>query len=339
MKTPARIGGGRRVVDALRAVLPPMVDVRHQATRDGTTTLALGTKNVRAVWVGEGGLRHVRPLLTMSPRPHVAVARVMSPGARAVLGKAGIGWADETGAAEIALGTIIVSRTGRPRPRPAAERIARWTPAAMAVAEALLCGTAATVAAAQRATGLSTGSCINALRTLTELKLLVSAMARGRGSARSVVDPDALLDVYTTAVQAAPARASLVVGVSWRDLVTGLRDAGVGWSRGGLDWAATGAAGAALLAPLATNVGAAEIYVNARTQAELAAVAARAGLAPLEGGRLTMKPFPTTTTIRMTQVIDGVRVAPWPRVYADVRLVGVRGEEMAEHLREVVRGR
>src|SRR3990172_4269659 len=54
VKTPARIGGGRRVVDALRAVLPPMVDVRHQATRDGTTTLALGTKNVRAVWVGEG---------------------------------------------------------------------------------------------------------------------------------------------------------------------------------------------------------------------------------------------------------------------------------------------
>lgn len=121
--------------------------------------------------------------------------------------------------------------------------------------------------------------------------------------------------------------------------MTGLRDAGVGWSRGGLDWAATGAAGAALLAPLATNVGAAEIYVDAKTQAELVAVAARAGLTPIEGGRLTLKPFPTTTTIRMTQVIDGVRVAPWPRVYADVRLVGVRGEEMAEHLREVVRGR
>ena len=37
-------------------------------------------------------------------------------------------------------------------------------------------------------------------------------------------------------------------------------------------------------------------------------------------------------------VTEDMRVAPWPRVYADVKLVGVRGEEAAEHLREVVRG-
>jgi len=35
----------------------------------------------------------------------------------------------------------------------------------------------------------------------------------------------------------------------------------------------------------------------------------------------------------------GIRVVPWPRVYADLRLVGVRGEDAAEHLREVMRGR
>ncbi|MGD0836257.1 MAG: hypothetical protein ABSB49_06400, partial [Polyangia bacterium] len=29
----------------------------------------------------------------------------------------------------------------------------------------------------------------------------------------------------------------------------------------------------------------------------------------------------------------------WPRVYADLRHTGVRGEEAAEHLREIVRGR
>lgn len=327
----------RRVVDALRAVLPPMIDVRVQATRDGMARLAFGARKVRAVWVGEGGLRHVQPLLTMSPKPNIAVARVMSPGARAVLSSAGIGWADETGAAEIALGSIIVSRTGRMAP--AGKRVARWTPAVIAVAEALLCGTKATVAATRRATGLSTGSCVNALRMLRELKLLTSAQARGRESSRKVVDSDALLDAYTAAVQAAPERTSLVVGVTWRELVSGLRDAGARWSRGGLTWAATAAVGAALLAPLATNVGAAEIYVDARTQADLDAVAARAGLTPMEGGRLTLRPFPTTTTSRMTQVIDGVRVAPWPRVYADVRRVGVRGEEMAEHLREVTRDR
>ena len=35
---------------------------------------------------------------------------------------------------------------------------------------------------------------------------------------------------------------------------------------------------------------------------------------------------------------EGIHVAPWPRVYADLRLVGVRGEEAAEHLRDRMRG-
>lgn len=334
---PVQPHSARRIIGALRAILPPTVDLRPDATRNGTTTLALGTRKLRAVWVGEGGLRHIRPVLAMSPEPHLAVARVMSQGARDALAKAGIGWADETGAAEIALGTIIVSRTGQRLPPP--DRTARWTPAAVAVAETLLCGTTPTVAATHMATGLSMGSCINALKALAELGLLTSARVRGPGSARRVVDHDALLDAYAAAVQASPARVSLVVGLAPRDLVKGLHEVGVAWTRGGLDWAATGAAAAALLAPFATNMGSVEVYVDARTSADLVAVAARAGLAPIEGGRLTLRPFPSMTTSRMVQEIDGIRVAPWPRVYADVSRAGVRGEELAEHLREVVRGR
>jgi hypothetical protein len=40
--------------------------------------------------------------------------------------------------------------------------------------------------------------------------------------------------------------------------------------------------------------------------------------------------------MRLAKEMEGLRVAPWPRVYADLLSLGVRGEEAAEHLREVV---
>lgn len=65
--------------------------------------------------------------------------------------------------------------------------------------------------------------------------------------------------------------------------------------------------------------------------------AAKADLSPIHGGRLVLRPFPTATPRRLAATLGGLRVAPWPCVYADLRAVGVRGEEAAERLREVVR--
>lgn len=48
-----------------------------------------------------------------------------------------------------------------------------------------------------------------------------------------------------------------------------------------------------------------------------------------------LRPFPTVAVPRLVQWVGGVAVAPWPRVYADLRPTGVRGEESAEHLAEV----
>jgi hypothetical protein len=198
----------------------------------------------------------------------------------------------------------------------------------------------ATVAAIQEATGLSTGSCTNGLRFLTDQGLLESAIERGPGSARSIADRDRFLDAYADAATARPRGSlSLTVGVAWQDPVAGLIEAGRAWDDGGVGWVATGFAAASIIAPLITNVTTVEGYLDASTIAELEAAATTVGLAPIEGGRLTLRTPPTVAIHRLAQQIGDLRVAPWPRVFVDVRSRGVRGEDTAEHIREGSRGR
>jgi len=71
----------------------------------------------------------------------------------------------------------------------------------------------------------------------------------------------------------------------------------------------------------------------------LESVARSVDLKPIEGGRLVLRPMPIGWTERSRQLIDGVYLAPWPRVYVDLRTLGVRGEEAAEHLVDVCRDR
>lgn len=295
----------------------------------------IGGKRIRVQWIGQGNLGDVRRFFAdrNDDRPDIVVARRLSPGARDSLSSARVGWVDETGAAEVDIGSIIVSRTGR-SPDPV-EKPKRWTPAVIAAAEALLCGSKATVSAMQDRTGLSAGSCTNALRALTDFELLAANAKRGRDSARHVSDRGRLLDAYATAVSELPDSLSLQIGVSWRDPIAGLIGVGRKWDAAKVDWAATGAAAAAVMAPFLTSVNSAEVYVHADTVLALESVASEAGLRPIDGGRLTLRPFPTVTARRLAEQTDGLRVCPWPRVYADLRGSGVRGEEAAEHLREV----
>ena len=330
-------GHARRIERVIRSVLPPKVEVQVLKSHGSTVHLKLAGHRIHARWMGTGLPGDVRSILNATgPHPDVVVARRVSLGAREALARHGIGWADELGAAEIAIGTVVVSRTGRAPPP--LKRSGRWSPAVMAVAEALLCETRATVAAIQNATGLSSGSATNALGILTEAHLLEAGSARGRASARRIVSVDKLLDAYASAAAARAPTTSLVVGVTWRDPVAGLAELGQQWTRQGIEWAATGAVAAAVVAPLLTTVSSAMVYVDGNTSAELEALAARVQLRPIDGGRLTLVPFPTVTTQRLARVTDGLRLAPWPRVYADLRAIGVRGEEAAEHLQEVMRG-
>lgn len=333
-----RRDGAERAVNTVLAVLPRATKARVPGSRGNAgPDLIVGAQELDIQWIGEGSLADARGVLAKGRRrPDVAVARRLSPGAREALSEAGIGWVDETGAAEIAVGSIVVSRTGRP-PKPA-EIPKRWTAAVLAVAEALLCDTRATVTATVAATGLSAGSCTQALRFLTDRGLLEAKARRGRFSSRQVADPERLLEAYASEAERARTSISLEVGVTWRDLVAGLVEAGRKWDRAKLPWAATGAAAASVIAPYLTAVAAVEVYVDAGSMALLEAAAAAVDLRPIEGGRLTLRPFPTVAVRELASELDGLRVAPWPRVYVDLRQYGVRGEEAAEHLRDIVRG-
>lgn len=324
-----------RAERAFLDVLPPAV--HRFVVAEPSAPFVVAGHELRVAWVGEGRLSDVKRLLSSVPLPDVVAGRQLSPGAREALTRAGVAWVDETGAAEIALESIVVSREGRSPPAPA--RPPRWAPSTLAVAEALLCGVEATVASTRDATDLSTGSCANALRALTEFDLLEADAERGRAAGRRVRDPDALLGTYADAAAALRPIEQLQVGVMWRDPVAGLAELGRHWTESGLDWCATGAIAAAVSAPLLTNVGSAEVYVSADTLAGLAAIAEGSGLRPIEGGRLTLRPVPSKAVLRLATEAGGLRVAPWPRVYADLLTLGVRGEEAAEHLREVIDGR
>ena len=108
----------------------------------------------------------------------------------------------------------------------------RWTTAVLTVAEAVLCGSLATVEGVGRVTGLSAGACTNALRALAEQGLVVSTAKRSRASARRVADVDALLEAYAAQAVARLPAPSLRIGVAWQDVILGLREIGRGWTRG-----------------------------------------------------------------------------------------------------------
>jgi hypothetical protein len=327
----------RRVDEAIRAALPRSVSVRALGGDSGVDLVVNGSP-IQVKWIGEGGLRQARELLAIKRnRPNIVVARRLSPGAREALSNAGVGWIDETGAAEIAFGTLIVSRSGHPEP--IRQKPPRWTPAVLAVAEALLCGRKGTVSAIQEATQLSSGGSTKALATLTQLGLLASKAARGRGSAREIRDKNELLDAYAAAAAAMAPAPRLQVGVTWRDVTAGLIEVGKQWTRAGVEWAATGPAAAMVLAPYLTSVTTMDVYVDAGTIPGITALAASVGLQPIEGGRLVLRPFPTVAARRLADEKNGLRVAPWPRVYVDLKAAGVRGEDAAEHLREIEYGR
>lgn len=329
-----------RVQAALRAVIPESVDLDVSPTHDSFAhefEVRIRGKSLRVEWVGGAWLSAVEKILARSERPEIVVADRVPPASRRALTEADVGWVETSGAAEVNTDFLVISRSGGPLISNAGRR--GWTPAVVGVAEAVLAGVKPTVSATHEATGLSVGACTKALRVLTDMQLLEADATRGPQSGREIADRDALLDGYVAAVHDIESPNSVAVGVTWRDPIDGLSEIGARWDDSDIPWVATGLVAAAVVAPLVTSVGTAEVYVVASSFPEFESTAAAAGLRPIEGGRLVLSQLPSPTTLAMATVVDGLRIAPWPRLVADLRRSGVRGEEAAEHVKEVLRDR
>lgn len=324
----------RLLADAFARVDPEIVvRVDQDGSRPGRFIATIQSVPTEVAWLSAGWPRQVRDLLDSVDRPGLVAAAELSPGARNLLTEHGLSWVDETGAARVALpGVYIRVDVGSAPKKPRANL--GWTPATLAVCEALIVGTGGTVAELTAATDLAPSTVAGALQFLQEAHLLESEAARGRNSRRMVVDPEQLLETYAAAAARLRSPESIRVGVLWRALGRGAGELGTRLASNGVAWSVTGALAADTLAPYLTEVDPVEIYLDAGTLAELRQIAREVGLSEATGGRLLLRPFPTPARDALSTTVGGQRLAAWPRVFSDLRTIGVRGEEAAEHLRE-----
>ncbi len=342
-----------RVRRAVQAVLPPGLGVRvaRRGRRHGgpgtrafdvEVTAGAVEHHFVAGWAGKGWPAEVDELLELVPDLEVVVASRLSPGAQAIITGRKLGWVDETGGADISrpsglvvLRTVAATRGDRPAPE-------RWSPSALAAAEAVLSGVPPLVEAVERRTGLSRHATATSLMRLEQLGLLARPHARrGPRAGRVVVDEDRLLTAYTEAatVRRTRQRTHLVHRLWTGDLPATLgREIAPGLEATGAAWAVTGGAASLLLAPYLSEVSTLELYVDR----ELMGVPAR--LADLLGGRvveqgavITVRELPTVMA-GSGPIVDGIRLAVPVRVYADLMAVGGRSAEAAHHLWEVGHG-
>jgi hypothetical protein len=322
-----------RALRAFEAVLPEGAHVKVDEQHNWDAILEVAGQELRLRWLPVGWPRQVDEALRRRPRPDIIAAPRLSPGAREVARRRKVGWLDESGAAEIHKGMLLISRTGNPAV-PLDAKLG-WRPATLAVCEVLLTGCPATVSAVADKTGLAVSTVAESLRFLDDNDLLSASAARGPQSRRYVNDAEALLDAYAAAAERLRSPTSLRVGVLWRDPIEGVTNAGYSWQKANIKWAVTSALSADVLAPILTEVTPMEVYVTGHTPGDMRQAATAAGLRDIEGGRLLLRPFPTPANGNVTvEIRPGLISVLWPRAYADLRTSGVRGEDAAEHLRE-----
>src|SRR5665213_2017157 len=159
-----------RVRTLCATILPVGTRIKVAQLDDVDVRVTVGGVPLHVRFVGRGDFRGVQLALKARPRPDVIVASRLSVAAQEVIAKAGINWADETGAARIDVGSIVIALSGQ---RPAARRPSPdWTPAVIGTAEAILAGTTPTAEAVAEATGHSLSTGVRALGVLVARGLL-----------------------------------------------------------------------------------------------------------------------------------------------------------------------
>lgn len=304
----------------------------------------LDTVSLRARWIGAGWPQDVREALVSldpdgpAPRDLILVARQLSPGARELVDARSVNWVDETGGAHIVAPGILVSKDGSAKP--VAERAVGWSPSAAEIAELLLSrawpeGFGTTELA--NLSGWSSPQVSQVLQSFDQRGWTSKyGPGRGRGAKRELADVDDLLESWVEIVQGR-APATREASRTFDDATRFLEQELAAVLNEHVRWAITGWAAAQEASPFVTMVPTLQIYVHEDDMAEGLNRAIRtAGLRDVpEGGRVQFFAAPASLLGRCWTRNELPLASP-PRIYADLKRLGPRGWEAAEHLKEEV---
>ncbi len=299
------------------------------------------------VWAGEGWPADVEEVLAGIPAPWprqlLVVARRFSTGALDLLLEHDANWVDETGRARIEgpTGLLVIRDAERKVDETRAVRF-RWSSSSIDIAELLLTQPSEKINAVEIAErlGWSHAQTTSVLRRFDK-EGWTAKLGAGRGptGVRRLAAAASLLDAWAAHVGGGEHERVLTHRVL-RDPMTFLRDELAPVLTDSMPWAASGWAGLEVAAPFVTAVPVLQIYVPREASADgrLRTAMQAVGLREVDEGARVEFWTAAATALSLSSTTAGVPVVSAPRLYADLRALGGRGEEAAQHVREELVG-
>jgi len=299
--------------------------------------------------VGRGwpaDLDHVlREIPSPWPRQLVLVGQRFSPGALERLAERDANWVDEAGAARIetATGLLVMRHPSEHSAQPKTGHGFRWASSAKAIGELLLArppeGAFTAVQLAKRS-GWSHPQVTKLLRQFNAHGWVEKVGgSRGVGSGWQLADTAALLDAWTRHLVDHQPDTVLAHRVLRDPLQFARTDLARALNQR-MEWAVTGWAGLEVAAPFVTAVPVLHVAVEAKalTDSRLREAMQTVKLREVKtGARVEFRALsPFALSLAMDK--HNLRVVSAPRLYADLRALGGRGEEAADHVREELLG-
>lgn len=339
------------MISALSRVLErPAESIGDLDDRSARATVVVG-KAVHELglrWIGRGWPADLEPALDSIPNPWprqlVLVGQRFSPGAIEQVTQRRANWLDERGGARIETdsGLLVVREPDGTALGPEASRGFRWAASSLELAEWLLTGPRRGTFNARAFADRSDWSYAQTTKVLRQLSargwVKKTGGSRGVGSGWQLADGGGLLDAWTTYLVGH--RTEKVGGHRvLRDLMQFARTELAQTLSAEMHWALTGWAGLELAAPFVTTVPVIQVAVDASALANgrLREAMRRLELREVkEGARIEFNAL-SKFSLSFASEFHGLPVVSPPRLYADLRALGGRGEEAAEHVhRELI---
>lgn len=337
-----------RLGPALSRVLErPLESIEETDSRSARATVAVGSAahELQLRWAGRGWPADLEQALTSVPDPWprqlVLVGQRFSPGAIEQLTQRRANWLDEAGTAHIETdsGLLVVREPDETEPGPGAPRGFRWAASSLEIAEWLLTEPPLETFNAQALADRSGWSYAQTTKVLRQLSargwVKKTGGSRGVGSGWELADTSGLLETwsaYLVGHRPETVGAHRVLRDPMQFSRTELAQA----FRPETQWALSGWAGLELAAPFVTTVPVIQVAVdaNALVDGQLREAMRSLGLREVkEGARIEFFAL-SKFSLSLAREFHGLPVVSAPRLYADLRALGGRGEEAAEHVRQ-----